>query len=152
MFQGSIRDLAAGLIFIAFGLAFAATAYTYDLGSALRMGPGYFPLVLGSLLTLLGAGVVVEGIVKDEAHPIGNIPWRAIFLLTAAVLVFGYIVRRAGLAPALFAAVFLAALASAKTGIVRALIMAGGLTAFCILIFVEGLGMPVPLIGPWLRF
>lgn len=152
MFQGSIRDLAGGLIFIAFGLAFAGTAYTYDLGSAVRMGPGYFPLVLGGLLTLLGAGVIVEGIVKSENVPLGGVPWRALVLLIAALIVFGYTVRRAGLAPALFAAVFLAALSSAKTGIVRAAIMAAGLTIFCILIFVEGLGLPVPLIGPWLRF
>ena len=152
MFQGSIRDLAAGLIFIAFGLAFAGTAYTYDLGSALRMGPGYFPLVLGGLLTLLGAGVIVEGIVKSEDVPLGGVPWRGLVLLTAALIVFGYGVRRAGLAPALFAAVFLAALASAKTGIVRAAIMAAGLTIFCILIFVKALGLAVPLIGPWLRF
>ena len=152
MFQGSIRDLAGGLIFIAFGLAFAGTAYTYDLGSAVRMGPGYFPLVLGGLLILLGVGVIVEGIVKNENIPLGGVPWRALVFLITALIVFGYGVRRAGLAPALFAAVFLAALASAKTGIVRAAIMAAGLTIFCILIFVEGLGLPVPLIGPWLRF
>ncbi len=152
MFQGSIRDLAAGLIFIAFGLVFAATAYTYDLGSAIRMGPGYFPLVLGGLLTLLGGGVIIEGIAKSESIALGAVPWRGLFFLTIALIVFGYGVRRAGLAPSLFAAVFLAALASAKTGPVRAAIMAAALTAFCILIFVEGLGLPVPLIGPWFRF
>jgi hypothetical protein len=150
--QKSVRDLLAGLIFIAFGLTFAGISLTYDLGTALRMGPGYFPFVLGLLLTLLGLAIAIEGFLKGEDAAIGTIPWRGLLLITAAVLVFGLGVKRLGLAPSLFVAVFLAALSSARTGIVAALVMALGLTVLCILIFVEGLGMPVPLLGPWLRF
>jgi hypothetical protein len=150
--HGSLKDLLAGLIFVAFGLGFAGIASTYQLGTAFRMGPGYFPLVLGGLLALLGVGIVVEGLVRREPTEIGSIPWRAILLLTAAVLFFGFGVRRLGLAPSLFVAVLFAAFSSHRTGVVAAVLMAALLTAFCILIFVEGLGMPVALIGPWLSF
>ena len=95
--QKSLRDLIAGLIFVAFGLAFAGTALTYDLGSALRMGPGYFPLVLGGLLVLLGLAIAAEGCCAARDAPIGPIPWRGLLFLTAAVLVFGFFVRRLGI-------------------------------------------------------
>jgi hypothetical protein len=148
----SVRDLLAGLIFIAFGLTFAGISLTYQLGTAFQMGPGYFPFVVGLLLVLLGLAIAVDGFLKSEIDPIGDVPWRGILLLTAAVIVFGLGVRRVGLAPALFAATLLAALSSIRTSLLAAFAMAIGLTALCILIFVMGLGMPVPLLGPWLRF
>jgi hypothetical protein len=147
----SRKDLIAGLIFIAFGIAFGATAWTYSLGTALRMGPGYFPLVLGGALALLGA-LITTGALKGGDEKLGPIPWRGVLLLTAAVLFFGFSVRRLGLVPALFVASFLAALSSTRTTIVAALVTAVALTVFCVLIFVEALGMPVPLFGTWLRF
>lgn len=148
----SQKDLIAGAVFAAFGLAFAIVAWSYDLGTALRMGPGYFPLMLGGALVVLGVAIAIEGLLRREATPIGPISWRAIILLTAAVLFFGFTVRRIGLAPALFGAVLLAAFSSRRTTVVMAFLMAAGLSALCSLIFVELLSLPIPLIGPWLRF
>jgi hypothetical protein len=150
--QRSPKDIVAGLVFVAFGLAFASIGSTYSIGTALRMGPGYFPVVLGALLALLGAGIIVEGLVNGDQIPAGSIPWRGIVLLTAAVLFFGFSVRRLGLAPSLFVTVLLAAVSSGRTSLAAALVISISLTLFCILIFVEALGMPVPLVGPWLRF
>jgi hypothetical protein len=150
--QRSVKDLIAGLVFIAFGAAFAYAAFHYPLGTALRMGPGYFPLVLAGVLFLLGVGVIVEGFAGGDASALGPVPWRAIFFLTVAILFFGFTVRRLGLAPALFAASFLAGLSSSRNGLLSALALAAGLTAFCIVIFWWALGMPVRLIGPWLGF
>jgi hypothetical protein len=150
--QNSLRDLIAGLIFVAFGLGFGGIALTYELGSALRMGPGYFPLVLGGLLVLLGLAIAAEGILRGGEAPLGPIHWRGLIFLTAAVLVFGLFVRRLGLSPALFSATLLAAFSSERTSALAAFAMAAGLTIVCVLIFVAGLGMPVPLLGPWLRF
>jgi len=147
--QKALKDLLAGLVFVAFGLVFAVTAWSYDLGTALRMGPGYFPLVLGGMLVLLGALIVGQGVIAGDGKPIGPVPWRGLVLLTAAVLFFGFTIRGLGLAPSLFVTVLLAAFSSHRTTIVSALAMAFGLTAFCILVFVEALGMPVPLLGPW---
>ena len=148
--QKSLRDIAAGLVFVAFGLAFAITAYSYDLGNAIRMGPGYFPLMLGGLLILLGIGVMAEGVLAGEGHPIGPIPWRGIVLILAAVLFFGFTVRGLGLVPSLFITVLASSLASRRSGALAALLIAIGLTLLCLIIFVWALGLNLPLFGPWL--
>jgi hypothetical protein len=117
------------------------------------MGPGYFPLVLGGLLVVLGVAIMVQAVAQlGDETPIGSAAWRGLLLITAALVVFSLGVRRLGLAPSLFAATLLAALSSARTSPLAALAIAIAITAFCILIFVVALGMPVRLIGPWLRF
>jgi hypothetical protein len=146
------KDILAGLIFAGFGIAFAVAAWRYDIGTALRMGPGYFPLVLGAVLALLGAAVAIKGLLATAPDPVEALPWRSIVLITLAVVLFGLGVRPLGLAPALFGAVLLAAFSSRRAGWLEAVLVAGGLTLFCILVFIYGLGLPVPLLGPWLAF
>ncbi len=150
--QKSAKDFLAGMVFVAFGLAFAYAAWNYDLGTAIRMGPGLFPFALGILLILLGIMVLVEGMVAGEGGPVGVVPWRGLVLIIAAVLFFGFFVRRLGIVPSLFVTVLLAALSSIRTGILAALILALALTVFCTLIFIYALGLPLPLLGPWLSF
>jgi Tripartite tricarboxylate transporter TctB family len=144
------KDLLAGGTFTAFGLAFAITSSTYEVGSPLRMGPGFFPLVLGSVLVLLGILIAVKGIVAGEAGDIGAIPWRSVVMLVAAILFFGFTVQGLGLVPALFVTVLLSALAGRQTGVIPAAVIAGCLTVLCVLIFVVGLQLRLPLLGPWL--
>jgi hypothetical protein len=148
--QKTLKDTLAGLVFIAFGLAFAIGALNYNLGSALRMGPGYLPLSLGAILVALGLLVIVEGALVGAAEPIGGVPWRALVLLLVGICFFGFFVRRLGLAPALFVTGLLAAFSSRTMRILPALVIASLLTAFCILLFVKALGMPIVLFGPWL--
>jgi hypothetical protein len=150
--QKSLKDLLAGLIFIAFGLAFAYAASTYQLGTAFRMGPGYFPLVLGGLLALLGVIVLIEGVVAGEGGALGGVPWRGAILILGAIMFFGFTVRGLGLAPSIFVTVLLAAFASHRTGVLAALLISIGLTAACLLVFVAALGLPLPVFGPWVRF
>lgn len=149
----SVKDILSGLIFIGFGLAFGFAASGYQIGTALRMGPGYFPLVLAGVLVAIGAAIVVKGLLATladgEAPPV---PWRGLVLLLAAIVFFAATIRGLGLAPALFVTVFASALASRHNGPAGAAALAAGLTAFCILIFSYGLGVTIPLIGPWLRF
>lgn len=148
----SIRDILSGLIFIAFGAAFGIAATGYQFGTALRMGPGYFPIVLAAVLAALGLAILVKGLAAGaEDGGLGVVAWRAVVLITAAVLFFGATVRGLGLAPALFVTVLVSALASSENGLPRAAAIAAGLTLFCILIFHYGLGVAVPLFGPWLR-
>ena len=87
------KDLLAGGTFVGFGLAFAITSSTYEVGTALRMGPGYFPLVLGSLLVVLGILIAVKGFVAADSDDIGPIPWKALALLVAALLFFGFTIQ-----------------------------------------------------------
>jgi hypothetical protein len=146
-----LKDILAGLVFAAFGLAFAITATSYEMGTTLRMGPGYFPLILGGLLVLLGGVIVVKGVMAGEVGTIGEIPWRAVGLLVAAVLFFGLTVRGLGLAPSTFGAALLSVFASRRTGVVAAVLVSVGLTALCVLVFVVALSLRLPLLGPWIR-
>jgi Tripartite tricarboxylate transporter TctB family len=144
------KDLLAGGTFVAFGLAFAITASTYEVGSALRMGPGYVPLVLGSLLVLLGILIAVKGFVAGEGGEIGPVPWRSAALLVAALIFFGYTVRGLGIVPSLFVTVFLAAMAGRRARVIPAVVIAASLTALSVLIFVIALQLRLPYFGPWL--
>jgi Tripartite tricarboxylate transporter TctB family len=144
------KDLLAGGTFAAFGLAFAITSSTYEVGSALRMGPGFFPLVLGSVLVLLGILIAVKGFLAGEGGDIGPVAWRSAAILVAAILFFGFTVRGLGLVPALLVTVLLSALAGHRTGVIPAAVIAGSLTVLCVLIFVVGLQLRLPLFGPWL--
>ena len=150
----AVTDILAGLIFVAFGLAFAITSLSYDLGTPLRMGPGYFPLALGGLLVLLGLLIVGKGFISSSGAEgrFGSVPWRALFLIVVAVLFFALTVRGLGLVPATAVTALLTALASYRTGIRAAVAIAAGLTVLCVLIFVLALQLRLPLFGPWLPF
>ena len=146
-----LKDILAGLVFVAFGLAFAVLATSYEIGTTVRMGPGYFPVVLGGLLALLGGVIVAKGFLAGEGEAIGAIPWRALGLIVGAVLFFGLTVRGLGLIPATFVAVLMSAFASRRTGVVAALLIAVGLTVLCVLVFVVALSLRLPLVGPWIQ-
>jgi Tripartite tricarboxylate transporter TctB family len=145
------KELVAGAVFVAFGLAFAVASARYEIGTALRMGPGYFPLVLGGVLVLLGIAIIVTGLTAGGDEDLGPVPWRAAALLVAAIVFFGVTVRGLGLVPALVVTTLLSALAAHRTGVVAAVAIAAGLTALCVVIFVTALQLPLPLIGPWLE-
>jgi hypothetical protein len=148
----SLQDVLAGLTFVAFGLAFAGLSIGYGIGTTVRMGAGYFPLVLGGALALLGGLIVARGFLAGEEGAVGLIPWRAVALIVGAVLLFGFTVRGLGLIPSTFVTALLSAFASRRIGVLAALAIAVGLTVLCVLIFVIGLSLRLPLVGPWLRF
>jgi hypothetical protein len=148
--KGARKDLGAGAVFVTFGLAFALTARTYEVGSALRMGPGFFPLVLGSILVLLGLAIGVKAFVAPEHGELSIVPWRSAALVVAAILFFGFAVRGLGVAPTLLVSVLLAALAGRGVRVLPAAVIAAVLTVLSILIFIVGLNLPLPLLGPWL--
>ncbi len=149
----ALNDILSGVIFIVCGLAFGYAASNYPIGTALRMGPGYFPLVLAILLCLIGVGVVFKGFTAGHAgDPIGVFPWRGIALILCSLVFFGVTIKGLGLAPALLVTTFLSALASRNNTILGALAIALALTVFCVAIFSYGLGITVPVFGPWTRF
>ena len=146
----SLKDILAGLAFVAFGAAFAFLAVGYRIGTPGQMGPGAFPFVVGGILIALGGVMAVRGFVQREPDPIGIIPWRAIAMIIAAVLFFGLTVRGLGLIPSTFGAALLAALASRRAGLVGVLAVSIGLTVVAILVFVVALRLNLRLIGPWI--
>jgi hypothetical protein len=148
-----LRDVLAGLIFLGFGAAFGYAASGYPLGTAFRMGPGYFPLVLAGVLAAIGAAIVAKGVTAAAAEDaLGPVPWRAAILLVAALAFFAATIKGLGLAPSIFGAGLLSALASRQNGPLPAVIIAAALTLLCLAVFHYGLGLSVPVLGPWLRF
>jgi hypothetical protein len=146
----NIKDLAAGAVFAAIGVAFLAGALTLDIGGAFKMGPGYFPLVLSILLTSIGLAVMA-GSINTPAEAIGGVPWRGLVLILVAPIIFGAMARPFGMLVALPLTILLAASASRRTGLVVTAALVAGLTVFCVLVFAFGLGLPLPLIGAWFR-
>jgi hypothetical protein len=148
----ALPDILAGSIFIAIGLFFALTAMTYEVGTPFRMGPGFFPLILGALLVLLGILIVVSGFVAEKAEQVGTFPWRGMVLIPIAFIFFGLTVRGLGLVPTLFVATLLASFSSERISPVIALAIAVGLTVLSVVIFVVALQLHLSLFGPWLAF
>lgn len=87
----SQKDFFAGLMFSVVGVGFAVGASTYSIGEGARMGPGYFPLMLGIVLAFLGAVLVFESLVveTEDGEKIGKWAWRPLGYIIAANLAFG---------------------------------------------------------------
>jgi hypothetical protein len=143
------RDLLGGLTFIVVGSLFALGATGFDFGDPVRPGPGFYPLVVGLLLAVLGIAIIVRSAVEAEDVPITMPSWRAVTLIVGGVVIFALTVRGAGLVPATFLAALTASLASRKTSPVGAIVMAAGLTAMSVLVFVVALSLRLPLLGTW---
>jgi len=134
------------------GGAFVVGSLSYELGAPLRMGPGYFPLLVGAILAALGLAIVVKGLIAGELLPFGAIPWRAVIAITLALLFFGFTVRGLGFVPTSAVTALLTAMASSRVRLLTAVAVAAGLTVASTLIFVVGLQLRLPLWGPWLPF
>jgi len=147
----SPKDFWAGVLYASFGGIAVVVARDYGMGSGARMGPAYFPTVLGSLLLMIGVASIVRSLFKD-GEPLGAIAWQPLLLVTAATVSFGLLLRAAGLVPAIVVLVLVSAAASVKFRLEwRALGLMALLVAFCALVFVEGLGLNVPLLGAWFQ-
>jgi hypothetical protein len=145
----SARDLVCGLLFILVGMFFAIQSYGLDIGTAFRMGPGYFPLVLAGILVILGIVVIVQG-TQIEHEPMSPIAWRGMLFILPAPILFGLTVRGLGFVPSIFLAGIVAAFASRKMQPGTALLLVGGLTLFSVIVFSYALGLPFRRFGPWL--
>jgi hypothetical protein len=141
----SPKDFWAGLMFIAFGLFAAVWAYAnYQMGTAVRMGPAYFPIVLGGLLALLGAAVFIESLAV-EGPPVPYMNLRPLVMICVACVVYGYIMKPAGLVVATAALVFISAFGGHEFRWKEVTILYIVLAVFSVLVFVKGLTLPFPL-------
>ena len=136
----SQKDFYSGVLFSAFGSAFAWGATNYEIGSAARMGPGYFPLIIGILIALMGAVIVFQSLTVDteDGDPIGRIAWRPLVFIIGANLLFGVLlvgvhawgIPAMGLIVAIYVLTFVASLAGdqfkAKEVFVLATVLAVG--------------------------
>lgn len=138
------KDFLAGLMFIGVGLTAMIIARDYPFGSALRMGPGYFPSVLGGIVAVFGVWVMVKGLIKQA--PVTR-TWsvRGLIVLPLTAVVFGYMMEHTGFVSAVFVLALMAAFASPQFRWKEQLILSVALTSLCVGIFIYGIGLPYPL-------
>ncbi|MGB3501196.1 MAG: tripartite tricarboxylate transporter TctB family protein [Mesorhizobium sp.] len=144
-----IPNIACGAIFIVFGALFAWQSLQHDLGTTLRMGPGYFPLVVAVILIILGAIIMFQAL-RTTGEPVGEFAWRGMFFILFSPIFFALTVRGLGFIGAIFLTSLLASFASIRMTVPKALILGVCVTAFTTIVFVLGLGLPFRLVGPWL--
>ncbi len=144
----SPKDFWAGLMFIAFGLFFMIGAREYELGSAARMGPAYFPTMLGGLIAVIGGIVLFQSLVVKGGR-VSAIPLRLLFYITLSLLVFGYLLKPIGLVLALALLIIVSAFAGHEFKLKEVLLLSAILIILSVLVFVKGLGLPFPL---WPKF
>jgi putative tricarboxylic transport membrane protein len=139
------RDFWAGMTFMGTGAAAMFIARNYPFGTTLRMGPGYFPRVLGGILILFGIYVMIKGLRSHEQIE-GTWSVRALIVLPSSMVLFGVLMEHGGFIPALVALVFGSAAASREFKFVEVLLLTVLLTALSAAVFIWGLGLPFPLL------
>lgn len=148
------KDFFAGLMFTGIGIAFALGAAFYDVGGTSHMGPGYFPLLLGVLLTLLGVGITFQAVVlkTDAGERIGSWAWRPLVYILGANFVFGILLTglpslklpAMGMILGIYVLTIIASLASQQFKIREVLILATVLAGGSYLVFVVLLKLQIP--------
>ena len=144
------RDFLGGLFYIIVGVVAIWIARDYPFGSALRMGPGYFPTTLSAIMILFGIAIMAMGLKTPEKLKGSNWSVRALIVLPLATAVFGWLMEEAGFLPAMAVLIPLSAAAGREFKFSEIALLTVGLTILCTLMFIEGLGLPYPLIkGLW---
>ena len=151
----SQKDFFSGLMFMGVGTAFAWGATTYSVGSGARMGPGYFPLMLGILLALIGAVITFKATVVEtvDGDKIGKWAWKPLFFILLANVVFGILlaglpslgVPAMGLIVAIYGLAYVASLAGTHFHFKGVFILATILAAGSYAAFIWGLNLQFPV-------
>ena len=149
------KDFFAGLMFLVIGLAFAIGAIDYNIGTGARMGPGYFPLILGVLMSLLGLAIAVKGLIVEtpDGDKVGKWAWRQVFFILAANFAFGILlvgvpalgIPQFGLIVAIYALVFIASLGGYSFNVKEVAILATVLAVGSYAAFVWALNLQFPV-------
>ena len=140
-------DLLTGMLFVAIALSATATGLAYPFGTANHMGAGFFPRIVASLLTLIGAFLVVRSFIA-KGEEVGEIDLRPLLLLLGT-LVFGLVIEDLGFPVAGLLLVILARLGGRHFKPVETGLLAVGLVGLCVLVFAYGLGLNLPLTRFW---
>jgi hypothetical protein len=141
----SPKDFVAGLMFVAIGIAAIIIAANYTLGTAARMGPGYFPRILGILMIVLGAVIALRSL-RLRGAPIPAWKWRPVIVVLGSVIVFGLIVNHVGLVVSTILLIVMASAASHEFRPKEAVISGILLAILAVGVFVIGLKLQI---GIW---
>jgi Tripartite tricarboxylate transporter TctB family len=137
-------DLAGGLLVFAGGCAVALGATSYQIGELTRMGPGYFPMVVGTALAVIGLGLVFVS--RTTATTVPALRLKPAFAVFAGLIFFALTIERFGLVPSTLGLVILVSLAQDKPSLVMMGATAAFLIAFSVVVFIYALAIPIPAI------
>jgi hypothetical protein len=138
------KDFYAGLLFVAFGVFAIIVAWNYPLGTAARMGPGYFPRLLGILLIVLGAALSLTAL-RGRGAPLPGWKWRPVSIVLLSVVAFGLVLTHAGLVLSTIGLIAVASTASREFRFKEALLSGLLLAALSVGVFVIGLKLQLPI-------
>jgi hypothetical protein len=138
------KDFWSGALFIAIGAGTLIVSSRYALGTAARMGPGYFPRILGTLLILLGAVLVLRAM-RSVGGPVPRFQWRPLVIVLGSVVLFGAIVQTVGVALSTIILIVSASAASREFRPREALIAGVLLAVLAVGVFVIGLQLQLPI-------
>lgn len=141
------KDFWSGVMFGAFGLFFMVYAQQYDMGTAARMGPAFFPSMLGGLLLALGLLITFKALGKPDVEHgrLDPFHFKPLLLVLGAVLAFGLLLRPMGLIVSLAVLVVVSSLGSPEFRLRDALLLTVGLTILVMAVFIYGLSMTIPV-------
>jgi vacuolar-type H+-ATPase subunit I/STV1 len=138
------KDFYAGLLFVAFGVFAIIIARNYPLGTAARMGPGYFPRLLGILLIVLGAALSLTAL-RGRGPPLPGWKWRPVSIVLLSVVAFGLVLTHAGLVLSTIGLIAVASTASREFRFRESLLSGVLLAALSVGVFVIGLKLQLPI-------
>ena len=140
------KDFWSGVMFTAIGFAFAIIVkyFDYPMGTSARMGPGYFPFVLGSVMGVLGIVIVIQAL-ASEGGPIAKFAWRPLFWVLGAFIIFGLTAKFLGLVIAILLLVIISAYGGHEFKLKEAIISSIILAIGSVGVFVYGLKLPFPI-------
>ena len=149
----SSKDFLLGILFIAIGIVYGGYAwFKLPLGTALNMGPGYFPFGLALILIAIGIAVAVRTVdAETPTIDFRALPWRAILLISVSTVVFALLARGAGILIATLVTAIVAAFSARAATWVSAITTAVFLAFFSALVFVYGMQLPLGIFGSWFR-
>ncbi len=140
------QDFWSGVMFVLIGVAFALKATTYSMGTAARMGPGYFPFWLGTVMACLGAVILVSSLrPKAVETVVEKFDFRILAIIVGSIVLFAFILRPLGLIISMFMLVIVSSMASHEHSWKVSAMNAVFLTVLCWLSFVKGLGLVFPI-------
>ena len=145
------KDFWSGVMFALIGFSFAiiVKVFEYPMGTGSRMGPGYFPYVLGIIMGVIGIVIIVQAWISEGA-PVAKFAWRPLFWVLLAFVIFGLIAKVAGLVISIVILVIVASYGGHEHRWKEAVISSVILAAASAGIFVYGLKLPFPIWPPFI--
>ena len=144
------KNLGAGITFLAIAGIYGASALTtLPLGSLTDMGPAFFPVTLCGILAVIGIALVARSFAGVRVTAFEVIAWRPMLIISGAILFFGTFIRETGVAPAVFVTTCVCALAAKGTSTRQAAATGAVMAVLCVLVFIYGVRLPLPVFGTW---